>query len=597
MNMENAMKRLLIALFCFSALLWATQPKPNTVIGKINDEEYTYSEYEQILNNYLSFHKKQLGRELTAEDKARLNDQCWEELIGRQVYDKAIKAGKIKLTDKELLAEAKKNPPAGVKDIPDLKTKGKFDQTKYVQALTNNAEFRKQVIAATRETFQYSRLLDTIRNEVDVPADSVKQAWWKEKDTVTGKVIHFDYNKLTYINASEEEALLYFNERKSDFRKENGRTYFYARFSKAPTSQDSLVVKQKVDMLLERINSGEDFGALAKEFSQDPGSGKNGGDLGFFGRGRMVKPFEDAAFGLKEGEVSQPVLSQFGWHIIKNTGRKVTNGEEEVSAAHILIKVEAGEKTQQEMKTKSAALYESAKVRGLQKAAAEMDITVLETPVFFPTDSFIREIGREPRLITFALEHETGALPDIYYAPSGDTFILEVGAMYPEWYPRFEDEKNNIINRATGTKRMYSMDTYVKDFIAKTPPNMYFERASRDSIIVVEFSDLRREAAISSLGVVDSLNKALFSTEPGGFTTLIEKDKHWYLGQVTGRSIPTEAMWKKESTDRIATARKEVRQKHLNDWYFKERQKLSIIDNRADYYDLSAGKKTQQIKL
>ncbi len=73
--------------------------------------------------------------------------------------------------------------------------------------------------------------------------------------------------------------------------------------------------------VLERLKRGESFANLAKELSIDRGSGKRGGDLGLFGRGQMVKPFEEAAFKLKKGEMTnEPVRTQFGYHIIKRAG-------------------------------------------------------------------------------------------------------------------------------------------------------------------------------------------------------------------------------------------------------------------------------------
>ncbi len=72
----------------------------------------------------------------------------------------------------------------------------------------------------------------------------------------------------------------------------------------------------------DRLMKGEDFAVLAQKFSQDTGSKESGGDLGWFGRGQMVAPFEDAAFSLKPGEISQPIQSDFGWHIIQVIGHE-----------------------------------------------------------------------------------------------------------------------------------------------------------------------------------------------------------------------------------------------------------------------------------
>ena len=82
-----------------------------------------------------------------------------------------------------------------------------------------------------------------------------------------------------------------------------------------------LVEKQSESLeVLERIKSGEKFGKLAKELSTDKGSGKKEGNLGYFTKGMMVKPFEEAAFKLEIGEMSEPIKTEFGYHIIKRLG-------------------------------------------------------------------------------------------------------------------------------------------------------------------------------------------------------------------------------------------------------------------------------------
>ena len=125
---------------------------------------------------------------------------------------------------------------------------------------------------------------------------------------------------LSQVTATDEEVKQYYEEHQSDFGTQEQRqaSHILITVAKQASDADKQAAKAKAEQILQQVKqSPAKFAALAKQYSQDPGSAANGGDLGMFGRGAMVKPFEDSVFSLKVGEVSDLVSSDFGYHIIK----------------------------------------------------------------------------------------------------------------------------------------------------------------------------------------------------------------------------------------------------------------------------------------
>ncbi len=135
---------------------------------------------------------------------------------------------------------------------------------------------------------------------------------------------------LDKVNVTDKDVSAYYAEHKHEFKDPEmiKARHILVRVPVEAKPDDWIAAETRIHEIKKRLEGGEDFAAAAKASSEDPGSEYKGGDLGFFPRGQMVPEFENAAFALKIGEVSEPVKTDFGYHIIKVEDRK----EEKVKA-------------------------------------------------------------------------------------------------------------------------------------------------------------------------------------------------------------------------------------------------------------------------
>ena len=152
----------------------------------------------------------------------------------------------------------------------------------------------------------------------------------------------------------------------------------YVSWKKEPSDQDSIDAKGLADELVQKARSGEEFASLANQYTMDPSNqGTKGGDLGWFKKGRMVKPFEEAAFQAKKNQIIGPVLSRFGYHIIHVRDKRIDNkGDNEILASHILIKIDISPSTLSNLRRNATLFSYDAQDNGFFSAAEDYNINI-----------------------------------------------------------------------------------------------------------------------------------------------------------------------------------------------------------------------------
>ena len=171
-------------------------------------------------------------------------------------------------------------------------------------------------------TFSQNQFFD----KVDT-SDKALQAYYDghKKDFIQAQGLKFDFivlngnDVIKQIQVSDAEAKAYFDKNQANLPAKRHVAHILVAFPQGADDKAKAAAKAKAEEVLAKVKAKPaDFAGLAKQYSQDPGSAQNGGDLGFFAKdGTMVKPFEDAAFSLKQGEISGLVETQFGYHILK----------------------------------------------------------------------------------------------------------------------------------------------------------------------------------------------------------------------------------------------------------------------------------------
>ncbi|MDQ6688911.1 MAG: SurA N-terminal domain-containing protein, partial [Gemmatimonadota bacterium] len=327
-----------------SGLLGRAPVTSTTAVASVNGQDILATTWYQTTQNLEQQATQASNQSMTLDERERLQDQAFDQLVTDALLRQEYKRRGISVTDDEILQAARFSPPPQLMQSPDLQTDGQFDPAKYQRFLQSPLAKQQGLLFQLEQYYRTEipkeKLFDQIANDVYVSDEELWRRWQDTRDTAQVSFVAFGPDRIpdSAVRVSDDEIRAYYDTHKKLFERAGRATVSVIIIPRMVTAADTAATRARALALRSRILGGEKFEDIARVESADSASAVSGGALGAGPKGRFVAPFEAAAAALKPGEISQPVLTQFGYHIIKLDSRKADT----LTLHHILLRIQQG---------------------------------------------------------------------------------------------------------------------------------------------------------------------------------------------------------------------------------------------------------------
>jgi parvulin-like peptidyl-prolyl isomerase len=337
--------------------------------------------------------------------------------------------------------------------------------------------------------------------------------------------------------------------------------------------------KAFASQVLARAKKGEDFAALALEYSQDPGSKDRGGEYDYFPKGQMVKPFEDACFNNAPGSVVGPVETDFGYHIIK-VSDKIS---EEIKYSEIMVTVGMTMNTKKQLRRDALSFKQQLDDgQNIESLAKKLKKNVVET-MFFDTQMPV--LGSQS-LTSFAFSNEVGAISEPMELKYYGIVVAQITGKREAGLRSFEDMKDELAQKVIFKKKMN---------ILKSKANSVFQKIkSSDRLFAVTQIDptieVKTAAKVRNNGLVNGVGNEPVLTQKALLAPLnkinepVAGDNGWYIYQVIQKTNADMSGFAKSKKDMQMTLSTQAASSAYSQWFNALKDKADIQDYRGKLF-------------
>ena len=569
-----------------SGLLGRTAVTPTTSVASVNGTDILYTEWQRRAQQLVQQQQQeQPGRSLTQDELTRIDNQAFDEMVSDILLQQEYQRRGITVSDAELRDYARFAPPPWVRTAPDLQTEGNFDLAKYQRLLASSQARQSGLLIALEQYFRSEvpkqKLFEQVTSGLYITDTELWRTWQDANDSASVSFVAFRPT-LTAVdsNISDGDLRKYYDAHRSEFERPARGSLSVLYIPRLVSAADSAVVRARIAALRAEIVGGAKFEDVAKRESADSVSGSEGGSLGKSTRGRLVPEFEQVAYALPPGGLSQPVLTQFGYHLIKLDSRS----GDTLSLRHILLRIEPSD---------SSAAKVDRQADQLARIAAGS-----EQPAKF--DEAARTLGLAPFRVT--VTEGDPAQHNGKYVPSVSAWAF-TGAKPGEVSDLFDAEDGYYIARldslSAGGKTFDAVRSAVRERVALdravervVPQAQALTQAARTSsleaaaaakgLTVTKTGLTNRAGAAQQFGSLGEAIGAAFALPANTLSTPIRQSDGVFVLRVDSRKPAERAAFETQKADLRTRRLQQLRQQRLQMFLEDLRKSAKVTDNRKD---------------
>jgi len=297
--------------------------------------------------------------------------------------------------------------------------------------------------------------------------------------------------------------------------------------------------QQRAEDILRQLKSGANFEELAKKYSEDPGSAKQGGSLGWIGRGQTVPEFEKAAFSLPVGQISGLVKSSYGFHIIRVEGKQDAHLKPLDEVKDTIEPILKHQKAQQIIQSKAQAMVDRAGKQGLDAAAAAQGVPVI-TSDFFARKDMLPGLGPSSQFMDAVFTTEANAKPDVAPTSQG-VAVFQLLAIKPPSTPTFDEIRSKVEEEFKNERSSVLLSQKVQELSDRAKAEHDLKRAAKELGATYKTSDfVLPDGQVPDIGSMSGQASVAFNMKPGEISGPIHSGEDGAVLQLVESQAPSE---------------------------------------------------------